>query len=325
MRISSCAIGILAAAASTASAFHTPMSSRRVPVHRGIATKLCSTKERKSTVSELSRQMRDMQSQIANESEDAQLIMQALRGKNINDDDRQVQGLEMKLIEYDDVDGVGAAVEDRLPYNYDPVALQKFFKRRPRLIASRIAQVMTTGGSVLLNFAMDALSGKLKSDPDLEVKRAGELRDTITSLGPFFIKLGQALSIRPDILSPRSMVELQKLCDKVPSFDSKIAFATIERELGKPVYDIFSSISPEPVAAASLGQVVRFNITLFGTLEVCCAILMPFCFVATVPSNPPCDGRDSGSQGSEVRSHLLFTTCTVENELLAKASIFPPL
>jgi hypothetical protein len=48
-----------------------------------------------------------------------------------------------------------------------------------------------------------------------EVKRAGELRDIITSLGPFFIKLGQALSIRPDILSPKAMVELQKLCDKV--------------------------------------------------------------------------------------------------------------
>jgi len=47
------------------------------------------------------------------------------------------------------------------------------------------------------------------------VERAGELRDVITSLGPFFIKLGQALSIRPDILSPRAMVELQKLCDKV--------------------------------------------------------------------------------------------------------------
>lgn len=60
----------------------------------------------------------------------------------------------------------------------------------------------------------------------------------------------QALSIRPDILSPRSMVELQKLCDKVPSFDSKIAFATMERELGKPVDEVFSEITPEPVAAA---------------------------------------------------------------------------
>lgn len=62
------------------------------------------------------------------------------------------------------------------------------------------------------------------------------------------------------------MVELQKLCDKVPSFDSKIAFATIEKELGKPVEDIFSEITPEPVAAASLGQV--YKATLRDTGDV---------------------------------------------------------
>jgi aarF domain-containing kinase len=48
-----------------------------------------------------------------------------------------------------------------------------------------------------------------------EVKRAIQLRDIVTSLGPAYIKLGQALSIRPDILSPAAMNELQKLCDKV--------------------------------------------------------------------------------------------------------------
>ncbi|CAN0343910.1 unnamed protein product, partial [Laminaria digitata] len=60
--------------------------------------------------------------------------------------------------------------------------------------------------------------------PRTQIKRAIQLRETITSLGPFYIKLGQALSIRPDILSPGAMVELQRLCDKVPSFDSTIAF-----------------------------------------------------------------------------------------------------
>jgi len=90
------------------------------------------------------------------------------------------------------------------------------------LVAARIAQVTSTGGNVLVNFATDVVSGRAK-DADLEVQRAAELRDTITSLGPFFIKvclgremqnfgdshltknqqLGQALSIRPDILSPR--------------------------------------------------------------------------------------------------------------------------
>lgn len=51
----------------------------------------------------------------------------------------------------------------------------------------------------------------------LQVKRAIQLRDIMTSLGPAYIKLGQALSIRPDLLSPAAMNELQKLCDKVLS------------------------------------------------------------------------------------------------------------
>lgn len=51
-----------------------------------------------------------------------------------------------------------------------------------------------------------------------EVARAIELREIVTSLGPAYIKLGQALSIRPDILSPTAMTELQKLCDKVKSY-----------------------------------------------------------------------------------------------------------
>lgn len=58
-----------------------------------------------------------------------------------------------------------------------------------------------------------------------QVLRAQQLRDIVTSLGPAYIKLGQALSIRPDLLSPAAMNELQKLCDKVPSFDSKRAMA----------------------------------------------------------------------------------------------------
>lgn len=279
MRISTYAVaGMLAVAAAASTpaclAFHSPkVAAANGRQHRTTATttKLHSTKERSSNVSELTRQMREMQSQIISENEDAELIMQALRGKNINDDDRQVQGLEMKLVEFDDVDGLGssdaqatAEFIDRLPYEYDPVALKKFFSKRPNLITARIAQVMSTGGNVVLNFAKDVLTGAIKNDPDLEVKRAAELRDTITSLGPFFIKLGQALSIRPDILSPRSMVELQKLCDKVPSFDSKIAFETIERELGRPVNEIFSDITPEPVAAASLGQVYRATLRATG-------------------------------------------------------------
>jgi predicted unusual protein kinase regulating ubiquinone biosynthesis (AarF/ABC1/UbiB family) len=63
-------------------------------------------------------------------------------------------------------------------------------------------------------------AGKLQEN---EVRRAIQIRNIVTSLGPAYIKLGQALSIRPDILSPAAMNELQKLCDKVPSFDSTVA------------------------------------------------------------------------------------------------------
>lgn len=62
------------------------------------------------------------------------------------------------------------------------------------------------------------------------------------------------------------MVELQKLCDKVPSYSSVIAFQTIEDELGRTVEELFSEITPEPMAAASLGQV--YKATLRATGEI---------------------------------------------------------
>ncbi len=204
-----------------------------------------------STVAKTSAIMRDLREQLA-ENEDANLYLQALRGRNMNDDDRAVAGLKLRLVEIE-----GKDENDRLPYSYDPKAIKAFFQRRPLAVVTRIAQVLTVGGGVFINLTLDKLLKRIENNPDLEVQRAAELRDIMTSLGPFFIKIGQALSIRPDVLSPRSMVELQKLCDKVPSFDSKTAFETIEKELGRTVDDLFTDITPEPVAAASLGQVYR--------------------------------------------------------------------
>lgn len=76
---------------------------------------------------------------------------------------------------------------------------------------------------------VDAAMGRLT---ETEVQRAIQIRDIVTSLGPAYIKLGQALSIRPDLLSPAAMNELQKLCDKVPSYPNDQAMAVIEEELG---------------------------------------------------------------------------------------------
>ena len=93
--------------------------------------------------------------------------------------------------------------------------LEAYFSKRPGAVFTRVWQVAYASSSFLFGVLFDYVTG---STDDVEVKRAAQLRNTIVSLGPFFIKLGQALSIRPDILSPRAMVELQQLCDKVEGF-----------------------------------------------------------------------------------------------------------
>jgi len=70
-----------------------------------------------------------------------------------------------------------------------------------------------------------------------------------------YIKLGQILSIRPDVLPPDVMVELARLQDKIKPFSTEEARAMIEADLGAPVDEIFSEFTVEPIAAASLAQV----------------------------------------------------------------------
>jgi ubiquinone biosynthesis protein len=81
------------------------------------------------------------------------------------------------------------------------------------------------------------------------------LRLTLTALGPTFVKLGQILSTRPDLLPPEFIAELNKLQDAVPPFPAEVAIATVEAELGRPIDVIFADFCRAPLAAASLGQV----------------------------------------------------------------------
>mmetsp|Transcript_106838 Transcript_106838/g.335076 ORF Transcript_106838/g.335076 Transcript_106838/m.335076 type:complete len:627 (+) Transcript_106838:2221-4101(+) len=87
--------------------------------------------------------------------------------------------------------------------------------------------------------------------------RADELTAILTQLGPTFIKIGQALSIRADLLAPAYLKSLTELQDRVPPFPTKKADEIIETELGQPVGELFEEISQEPIASASLGQVYR--------------------------------------------------------------------
>jgi ubiquinone biosynthesis protein len=88
-----------------------------------------------------------------------------------------------------------------------------------------------------------------------QAPRAERLRLALEELGPIFIKFGQALSTRRDLLPPDIAVELAKLQDRVPPFDNATARAIIERSLGKPVTEAFASFEEQPLAAASIAQV----------------------------------------------------------------------
>lgn len=81
------------------------------------------------------------------------------------------------------------------------------------------------------------------------------VRQALEKLGPTFIKLGQALSTRPDMLPPEYVAELSKLQDQAPHVSYSDIASTIERELGAPPEDVFHSFAAEPRAAASIGQV----------------------------------------------------------------------
>ncbi|GJP56087.1 hypothetical protein CLOM_g15146 [Closterium sp. NIES-68] len=211
---------------------------------------------RKLRVGEMAADMKRMRAQME-EDEQVASLMRGLRGQNLRDEQFADADVTMRLVEFD----TGKAGEEALPLVYDPDLIATYWQKRPGAIFSRIMQLLAVSGDFLTKVAADIVTKRLKEN---EVKRAMELREIVTSLGPAYIKLGQALSIRPDILSPAAMVELQKLCDRVPSFDNDIAMALMEDELGLPPSEVFSELSPAPIAAASLGQVYKGKLKTTG-------------------------------------------------------------
>lgn len=102
-----------------------------------------------------------------------------------------------------------------------------------------------------------------RSDQMFEV-RAEELRNILVELGPAYIKVAQAISSRPDLIPPSYLDELSLLQDRIAPFSTNVAFNMIEQELKVPIDELFLEISPEPVAAASLGQVYQARLRHSG-------------------------------------------------------------
>ena len=144
--------------------------------------------------------------------------------------------------------------EEGIPLAYDPEAIAEYYSGRWFQVFRRAIAVFLP--MIMYGFSLwwDSRQGKkILEDRD----RAIQLRDLLTQLGPAFIKIGQAMSTRPDLVPPIFLEELSKLQDQIPPFPNEIAFQFIREELGKDYREIYAEISTNPIAAASLGQVYR--------------------------------------------------------------------
>lgn len=108
---------------------------------------------------------------------------------------------------------------------------------------------------------------------NLKAPRGQRLRQALEHLGPIFVKFGQVLSTRRDLLPHDIADELARLQDRVPPFDSGVAVAIIEKSFGRPLAQIFASFEHKPVASASIAQ-VHFAVLPDGR-EVAVKVLRP--------------------------------------------------
>ncbi|MBE9157610.1 AarF/ABC1/UbiB kinase family protein [Nodosilinea sp. LEGE 06152] len=139
-------------------------------------------------------------------------------------------------------------------FGYDPLAIAAHYRRRPFQVWARFVGIFLPLISFFAQLWLDARAGRSAQN---EVKRAVQLRTMLTNLGPAYIKIGQALSTRPDLVPPVFLEELTTLQDQIPPFPNVTAYRFIEEELGAPPSQIYAEISESPIAAASLGQVYK--------------------------------------------------------------------
>lgn len=140
---------------------------------------------------------------------------------------------------------------------YDPNADLRWLLLRPWVLVSRLIVVLWRLAGLGLRLAVQSCS----TDARVQQRLARAILETLNDLGPCFIKVGQALSTRPDLVRRDWLEELARLQDDLPPFPHKVALALIEAELGAPAHQLYEEFPDYPMAAASLGQVYRARLS----------------------------------------------------------------
>jgi predicted unusual protein kinase regulating ubiquinone biosynthesis (AarF/ABC1/UbiB family) len=178
----------------------------------------------------------------------------------------EVESIEVKAIPISaNEQWADSNVIDKSWRNYDPEVIGEYYRSRWWEVWSRTVSIFLPMIIFALNIWWDKTWGKLTKN---QAKRAVQMRNLLTKLGPAYIKIGQALSTRPDLVPPTYLEELTRLQDKIPPFPNEIAFRFIEEGLGDSPYYIYDEISSEPIAAASLGQVYKGKLKTGETVAI---------------------------------------------------------
>ena len=127
---------------------------------------------------------------------------------------------------------------------------------RPWILFPRVIYILLT----IFFFVLRLIFQGASKDRNVQKDLSKYLFNVITDLGPCYIKLGQALSTRPDLVRQDWLTELTNLQDNLPPFEHKIALKTVEKELGSPANILFDEFPNKPIASASLGQVYKAKI-----------------------------------------------------------------
>ena len=187
-----------------------------------------------------------------------------------------------------------------IPRNhYDATAIASYWEQRPISIVKRLMNIvcelgpvageyvyefhlkpwidnelLSSGNNDATTTATTLTLEQMQQQQELQSELSIKLRTSLTNLGPTFVKVGQQLSIRPDLVSPIVLHELQRLCDAVPPFDDEVAMQVlaeelqsvnssggenaklIEKDVRTTILNVFEDM-PKLVASASLGQVYK--------------------------------------------------------------------
>lgn len=155
--------------------------------------------------------------------------------------------------------------QDLEPYprgNYDPLQARVFYENHKFAVLQRALQVLRLSNRFLINVLVDKYVGEKLAGDEVSAskrnqQRAQELLQLVTQLGPTAIKVGQALSVRPDLIPEEYAAALSTLQDRVPPFPTGTAKVLLQKQLGDEAFSRLQPLSSEPVASASIGQVYR--------------------------------------------------------------------